>query len=271
MPELPEVETLRRGLEPLAIGRKFLGVEVRQPRLRKKIPAGLNAKIAGSKLIALERRAKYLLFRFSPGTLLIHLGMSGTIFRSQTQTPAGKHDHFDLLLPKQELLRYRDPRRFGMAVWTSSPPYSHRLLSHLGPEPLGPDLHAEYLRKVFHKKTAPVKSLLLDGTKISGIGNIYASEALFRAGIAPKRSAGRISASRCDLLVKSIKNVLQEALAAGGTTLKDHRRVDGSPGWFAQDLAVYGRNNQDCRNCGNTVKKALLAGRSTYWCSTCQK
>lgn len=271
MPELPEVETLRRGLEPLAVGRRFRGARVRQSRLRKRITPGLDGKVAGAKLEALERRAKYLLFRFSSGTLLLHLGMSGTLFRSHAGTPPGKHDHFDLLLPGKEILRYRDPRRFGMAVWTSAPPLSHPLLAHLGPEPLGPGLNAAYLREVFHNRKAPVKSLLMDGRNVAGIGNIYACEALYRAGISPVRAGGRISASRCGFLVEGIQSVLGEALEAGGTTLRDHRQVDGSPGWFSQNLAVYGRKGQECPACGETVKKRVLSGRATFWCPHCQR
>ncbi len=271
MPELPEVETTRRGLEPRLIGRKVRGAVVREPRLRWPVPTTLGRALGGARVQAVERRAKYLLLRSDRGTAIIHLGMSGHLRVLPATTPAGPHDHLDLLLDDGNALRLRDPRRFGAFLFTRRAPERHPLLRGLGPEPLAGELSGDHLFRRSRRRRAPLRNFLLDGRVVAGVGNIYANEAAFLAGIDPRRPAGRISLDRYRRLVASLERVLTSALAAGGTTLRDFRRVDGEPGYFSLRLWVYGREGKQCRRCRTTIRRAVLGARSIFYCRRCQR
>jgi len=277
MPELPEVETTRNGLAPHLVGERVSGLEVRQPKLRWPVPNELAGKIEGQRLIAIERRAKYLLFRFNSGTLLVHLGMSGSlriINADQIDEPPQKHDHIDIRFgsaKKLKVIRYCDPRRFGAFLWHEGDPFEHKLLSHLGPEPLSDTFDVDYLYAQSCGRAKAIKLLIMEQSIVVGVGNIYASEALFMAGIDPRREAGRISRKRLSRLVDSIKEVLQLAIKAGGTTLKDFVGGDGKPGYFSQELRVYGRAGESCVSCSKAIKKIAQGQRATFFCSNCQK
>ena len=270
MPQHPEVETTRRGVMPLLVGRKVGLVEVRERRLRRPITPGLAGKLRGQVLRSVERRSKYLLFRFDTGCLLIHLGMSGSLRVVRRGTELRKHDHVDIDFGATRVLRYHDPRRFGLILWTSGTD-SHPLLAQLGPEPLESEFTSSYLRQRARGRKIAVKPFLMDGKVVVGVGNIYASEALFRAGIRPGRAAGRLSLPDCERIVAAIREVLQAAIREGGTTLRDFVGSDGEPGYFAQELAVYGRAGQPCRRCEAPIQHRVLGQRATYWCSACQK
>lgn len=271
MPELPEVETTRRGIAPQLLGRTVKAVTVRQPRLRWPVPAELQ-QMAGQRIAAVERRAKYILLATPAGSAIIHLGMSGSL-RIVTATNAAprKHDHVDIAVTGGRLLRLHDPRRFGAVLWTTDPPTQHPLLSPLGPEPLGESFDGDYLHARSRGKRVPVKQFIMDGRVVVGVGNIYASEALFLAGISPLRAAGRIALPRYRTLAECVRQVLSDAIAQGGTTLRDFVNSDGQPGYFLQQLKVYGRQDQPCRRCGTAVKALRLAQRSTYYCPRCQR
>lgn len=271
MPELPEVETTRAGVAPHVVDKRIERVIVRQPKLRWPIPADLPAHLSGSAVEALSRRAKYLLFQANQGTLLVHLGMSGSLRIVETGLPHGLHDHVDIEFCGGTTLRYADPRRFGAFLWVAGDPYSHPLLQSLGPEPLDDAFSAAYLHNLAAQRKLPVKSFIMDSRVVVGVGNIYANEALFRAGIHPKRAAGRIALSRYLDLVRAIKDTLAEAIACGGTTLKDFVGGDGKPGYFKQELKVYGRAGQGCLRCGQLLKEIRLGQRSTVFCSDCQR
>ena len=271
MPELPEVETTRRGIEPHLRGRRIANVVVRQPLLREPVPADLAAAATGGRLAAVERRGKYLLLRLDAGTLIVHLGMSGSLRLVPAGTPPGPHDHVDLVFDHDTVLRLRDPRRFGIVTWTTTDPLTHRLLRRLGPEPLGPDFGGAHLAAAGRARRVTVKSLLLDGTVVAGVGNIYANEALYRARIHPARRSGRIAAARYGLLAASVREVLTAAVAAGGTTLRDFTDGAGRPGYFALRLAVYGREGAPCPACGAPVRRVTLGQRSTFYCGRCQR
>ena len=271
MPELPEVETTRRGIAPHLLHKTVIGVTIRQPRLRWPIPAQLNELLSGQRVQAVERRAKYLLLRFDHGSLIIHLGMSGSLRMIPQQTRADKHDHFDLLLMDGQLLRLRDPRRFGAVLWTSDDPALHPLISPLGPEPLANEFSSERLYRIGHKRRSAVKNLIMDSHVVVGVGNIYANESLFLAGIHPQRISNRISASRYERLVNSIKQVLTEAIRQGGTTLKDFQQADGNPGYFTQQLLVYGHGGEPCPNCGASIVQRKIGQRSSFFCPVCQR
>jgi len=271
MPELPEVETTRRGIVPLVEGRTITGVVVREHRLRWPVTRGLAKKLVGQKIHRVTRRAKYLLFSLDQGALIVHLGMSGRLWVVDANQVAIKHDHVDLLLDNGTVLRFHDPRRFGAILWTTVDPESHTLLQHLGPEPLGEEFTASYLYQKCRGRKRRIRDVLLDSHVVAGIGNIYANEALHLAGIDPRRAAGRISGPRIERLVSAIVEVLNAAIQAGGTTLRDYRGGDGRPGYFQQTLAVYGRAGQPCPHCGGAVVSQHLGGRSLFFCRHCQK
>ena len=272
MPELPEVETTRRGLAPYCVGAVVDRVVVRESRLRWPVPAALSSRITGLRLQDLDRRAKYLIMRFDSGdSLILHLGMSGYIrVVSPTVTPL-KHDHVDLGFDNGACLRFHDARRFGSIHLTEEPAESHPLLSALGPEPLSEHFNGSYLRTKAGNRRVAVKSFIMDSHIVVGVGNIYATEALYRAGIHPGRSAGRISQRRFDRLAETIQAVLSEAIEAGGTTLRDFTRSDGQPGYFQQSLDAYGRGGEPCRRCGKTMSSVRLAQRATVYCPGCQR
>ncbi len=271
MPELPEVETIRCGIEPLIKGRRVTRVVVRTPRLRWPVPADLAERFTGQTVCAVERRAKYLLLRTAAGTLLIHLGMSGFLRVLERPHPPGKHDHADIEFAGGIVLRLNDTRRFGALLWIDGDPLRHPLLTDLGPEPLSEELSGAYLHRRAAGRRLAVKPFIMDSKVVVGVGNIYASEALFRAGIHPSRPAGRISLVRYGCLAEAIRQVLQQAIAAGGTTLRDFSDQDGRPGYFAQQLQVYGRAGEPCFRCGRIIRKIQLGQRSTYFCSKCQR
>ncbi len=270
MPELPEVETTRRGIAPHLEGQRVTEVVVRQPRLRWPIPAELTTALAGQRIDAVRRRGKYLLLETAAGTALLHLGMSGSLRVLQADEPPRAHDHVDICLADGRCLRLRDPRRFGALLWTRRPAAEHRLLRDLGPEPLDQDFDSDYLAQRAHGRRAAIKSFIMDSRIVVGVGNIYASEALFLAGIHPKTAAGRIGRARLARLVEAIRTVLTQAIAQGGTTLRDFSDSDGRPGYFQQRLSVYGRAGEPCRRCTGTIRSLTLGQRNTYYCPRCQ-
>lgn len=270
MPELPEVETTRRGILPHVCGRSVTGVEVREPRLRWPVTAGLAEAITGARVSDVQRRGKYLLVRIGEGCLMIHLGMSGSLRILPASSSPGKHDHLDISFGER-LLRFTDPRRFGSVLWLDDWPPQHPLLDSLGPEPLSDDFTGDYFYGRSRGRKVPVKSFLMDSRIVVGVGNIYANEALFSAGIHPLRQAGRISSRRCAAVVEATRDVLERAIEAGGTTLRDFTDSAGKPGYFVQKLRVYGRGGQACRDCGGVLKEIRLGGRSTVYCPTCQR
>ncbi|PLX61946.1 bifunctional DNA-formamidopyrimidine glycosylase/DNA-(apurinic or apyrimidinic site) lyase [Sedimenticola selenatireducens] len=270
MPELPEVETTRSGIAPHIEGKRIAGVAVRQPQLRWPIPDDLASLLTGRTVRSVERRAKYLLLNLANGTLILHLGMSGSLRILPRETTPGKHDHFDLLF-RHCCLRLRDPRRFGAVLWTDRPVEQHPLITHLGPEPLSLEFSGDYLYRQAQQRRVAVKNLIMDGHVVVGVGNIYANEALFRAGIHPARTAQRISAARCALLTGEIKSVLAAAIQRGGTTLRDFQQEDGKPGYFAQELLVYGKAGAPCPGCGTPLKQRRIGQRSSFFCGRCQR
>ena len=271
MPELPEVETTRQGILSHAQGQTIAAVVVRDRRLRWPIPEELGRILPGATILDIERRGKYLLFRTDAGTLIVHLGMSGSLRVLADDEPPGKHDHVDIELASGERLRYNDPRRFGCMLWTLADPLEHELLSHLGPEPLHADFDAAYLFGLSRHRKVAVKTFVMDSKVVVGVGNIYANEALFMAGIRPGRAAGRVSRHHCEGLVTAIKTVLAAAIEQGGTTLRDFVGGDGKPGYFRQQLNVYGRAGQPCLQCGLELSESRLGQRSTVYCRNCQR
>lgn len=271
MPELPEVETTRRGIEPHIKGRCIADVVVRQSRLRWTIPRGLKQKLAARRIDSVGRRAKYLLLGFDNGTLILHLGMSGSLRIVDAASEAGKHDHVDIVLDNGKALRLTDPRRFGAVLWTNTTPSEHELLASLGPEPLSDDFDGEYLFRRSRGRKNSIKQFIMDGKIVVGVGNIYASESLYLAGINPKRAAGKVSRERYLRLAEAIKAVLSAAIEQGGTTLRDFVGGDGKPGYFAQKLNVYGKEGEPCPACGTAIKQIVLGQRSTYYCPLCQR
>lgn len=270
MPELPEVETTRRGVAPHLVGRAVTAVAVRDGRLRWPVPPDLDARLLGQRLEAVERRAKYLLFRFAAGTLLVHLGMSGSLRVVPAGLPPGPHDHVDLAFGTRAL-RLRDPRRFGSLHWVRGDASAHPLLARLGPEPLGDDFTPERLHAVARRRRVSAKSLLMDGRVVVGVGNIYANESLFRAGIRPTRRSDRLTRADCERLTTAVKAVLTEAIACGGTTLRDFVHEDGQPGYFRIALEAYGRGGEPCPRCGGTMKALRVGQRATVYCPHCQR
>ncbi len=271
MPELPEVETTRRGIAPLVTGRTVSKVIVRVDKLRWPVSQTLGESLGGQAILGVDRRAKYLLLRIENGTVLIHLGMSGHLRVVPNDTPAGKHDHIDILLSDGHCLRLNDPRRFGALLWLPSDPHEHPLLAGLGPEPFAAEMDGHYLWERSRSRKVAVKPFIMDQRTVVGVGNIYASEALFRAGIDPRKEAGRVSRDRYHRLAAAIREVLEAAIAAGGTTIRNFRGEGGKPGYFAIQLKVYGRDGEPCPNCGKAIKQVNLGQRSTYFCSSCQK
>lgn len=273
MPELPEVEVCRRGLQPEVEGQTILGATVRVPRLRLPLSATLGETLAGQRVAAVRRRGKYLLLDcrggVEDGCLIIHLGMSGNLRFVAPEAPVGKHDHVDLLFARQ-VLRFSDPRRFGLVLWQAADAPAHPLLAVLGLEPLGDEFTAEWLWAATRRRAAPIKPLLMDSHLVVGIGNIYASESLFRAGISPLRAANRISGERYERLVPAIRQTLSDAIAAGGSSIRDYVHSDGGAGCFQVDCAVYDRAGAPCRRCGGSVRQIRQSGRSTYYCASCQ-
>lgn len=271
MPELPEVETTRRGIAGKLTGNTAEGAIVRNARLRWPVPDGLSELLTGQTLLTIERRAKYLLLRFERGCLLVHLGMSGSLRVLTEAFPPEKHEHIDLLFSGGLRLRYRDPRRFGSFHWITGDPAQHPLLCKLGPEPLSSQFTAEYLVNQLTGKSVAVKIAIMNQHIVVGVGNIYASEALFRAGILPQRPAGSITAVETGRLAATIRAVLEEAIAAGGSTLRDYVGSDGKAGYFTMNNAVYARAGQPCRHCGTPILSVHLGQRATFWCPHCQQ
>jgi formamidopyrimidine-DNA glycosylase len=271
VPELPEVETTRRGVAPLVVGRTVSSINVREPRLRQPVPNNLAKLLTGRKLIAVDRRSKYLLFRFNTGTLIVHLGMSGSLRIVAPQTELRKHDHVEIIFDAAHCLRLHDPRRFGLMVWTREPPGEHPLLHHLGPEPWDPIFDDAYLYQCAKGRKLAVKNFIMDGRIVVGVGNIYASESLHRAGVHPARAAGRVSQLRFAKLIASVREVLEEALAVGGTTLRDFVKSDGEPGYFALELKVYARAGEPCGGCGEPIRSTIIGQRSSFYCPQCQR
>lgn len=271
MPELPEVETTLRGIKPHIHLKKVTQVIVRRPRLRWDIPQNLHEILLGQTLKQLERRSKYLLLHFEKGTLIIHLGMSGRLQILSKFLPPQKHDHVDIYFDNQKYLRFTDPRRFGAILWTNEAHTLHPLLANIGPEPLSNDFNGDYLWKKARGRKISVKAFLMDGKIVAGVGNIYAIEALFLAGIHPHTSAGKISKERYQILVHAIQTVLKNAIKKGGTTLKDFIKPSGSPGYFQIKLNVYGKEGEACPNCRTTLKGIKTGQRSSVFCPNCQR
>jgi formamidopyrimidine-DNA glycosylase len=275
MPELPEVETTRRGIAPHLIGRRIVNVTLRRADLRWPIPREISELLPGQRIDDVERRAKYLLLHTAAGSALLHLGMTGVLRVLPPDIAPGTHDHVDLLLePGQQtgprILRFTDPRRFGCLLW-QPPGATHELLSNLGPEPLTDDFDGALLWRRSRGRKAAVKLFLMDNAIVVGVGNIYASEALFAAGIDPRRAAGSISRARYDRLAGEVKRILAYAIERGGTTLRDFINPDGAPGYFFRELFVYGREGEPCKVCGTPIKQTVIGQRSTFWCPRCQK
>ena len=271
MPELPEVETSRRGIEPHILGRKVTALAVRYWQLRWPIPRNLPALLAGHKLQAVERRGKYLIFRFSHGCALIHLGMSGSVRIVNVSEPVAKHDHFDICFDAGKVLRYTDPRRFGSLLWAAGEVGEHELIRHLGPEPLSDEFDWQYLYQCSRQRKQALKTFIMDSKLVVGVGNIYANEALFASGIKPIRLAGKLTKAQAQCLVDNIKRVLARAIEQGGTTLKDFVGGDGKPGYFAQELLVYGRGGLPCVRCDKPLKEIRIGQRATVYCTQCQQ
>lgn len=270
MPELPEVETTRRGLRPHVRGRRIVRLAVYEPRLRWRIASDVPAKVAGQHITSVGRRAKYLLLELGSGTLLVHLGMSGNLRAVPADAPRLKHDHFDLVLDSGRALRFNDPRRFGSLLYTADSA-THPLLASLGPEPLGEKFDADYLYRITRRRRLAIKQLLMNSRLVVGVGNIYASEALFRARIRPQRRASSLSRAEAGRLVRAVRAVLGQAIRAGGTTLRDYLSADGAPGYFRQRLYVYERRGRPCRRCRTPVRALTQGQRSTYYCPSCQQ
>ena len=271
MPELPEVETTRRGLAPHMQGHRIDAVIVRNRALRWPIPRGLAKQVSGRTVRAVERRGKYLLIDCGAGWMILHLGMSGSLRVVPNGTPAGKHDHVDLVLSSEMIARLTDPRRFGALLWEPDDPLHHPLLARLAPEPLGTEFQAGWLHARTRGRRAAIKTIVMDSHIVVGVGNIYASESLFRAGIHPGLAAGRVSLLRCDKLVAAIQETLAAAIAAGGSTLRDYVGAQGDPGYFQQTYFVYGRRGKPCRVCGTAIKALRQGQRSTFFCPVCQR
>jgi formamidopyrimidine-DNA glycosylase len=271
MPELPEVETTCRGIAPHIVGQTIKQLIIRQPQLRWPVPETLNKVLCGQEIHSVTRRAKYLLFSTDAGTMLIHLGMSGSLrIMSAGQSP-GKHDHIDFIFNNDTVLRFNDTRRFGAVLWADAPVEQHPLLKDLGPEPVLDDFNGELLYQRANNRKVPVKSFIMDSHVVVGIGNIYANEALFMAGLLPSRPAGSISLAHYEKLADCIRIILRQAILQGGTTLRDFVNEAGKPGYFQQQLRVYGRANQPCIDCQQLLTEIRMANRSTVFCNTCQR
>jgi formamidopyrimidine-DNA glycosylase len=271
MPELPEVEITRRGLSAHLAGRTIANVVIRNGMLRWPIPKNLSSLLRGRIIISLKRRAKYLLMNCGNGTLILHLGMSGSLRVLAADTLPDVHDHFDLVLNNGKLMRLRDPRRFGAVLWHDGDPHTHPLLANLGPEPLEKNFDARYLFQATRKRSASIKQCIMDNHIVVGVGNIYANEALFRAGIKPQLAAGKLSLPRSEKLVAAIRATLEEAIKQGGSSLRDFVDTSGNPGYFQQNYWVYGRGGDPCSCCGSPIRQIRQGQRSSFYCVTCQK
>ena len=271
MPELPEVETTRRGIAPRLTGATITRVRISDRRLRWPIPDDLEKNLTGCTVNSVDRRAKYILLRTDAGTAIIHLGMSGTLRFVEPGTPPKKHDHVDIEIDSGSVLRFNDPRRFGCLLWADGRPLDHPLLARLGPEPLSDAFTGVYLHAASRSRRIAIKPHLMNAAVVVGVGNIYASESLFRAGIHPKRVAGRISLERMTRLSDAIKLILQESIRHGGTTLRDFYNGAGQPGYFRNELSVYGREGEACMLCQRPIRQIVLGQRSTFYCANCQR
>lgn len=271
MPELPEVETTCRGIAPHIEGQTIKQVIIRQPKLRWPVPETLAQTLTGLSIQSVSRRAKYLLFSTASGTMLLHLGMSGSLRIISSGQAAGKHDHIDFVFNNGTVLRFNDPRRFGAVLWTTESAVEHPLLKKLGPEPLLSDFNGELLYALSRNRKIAVKSFIMDSHVVVGVGNIYANEALFMSGIQPERQAGKISLARYQKLAECIPMVLQQAIGQGGTTLRDFVNEAGKPGYFQQQLKVYGRAGLPCVDCNQPLTEVRIANRSTVFCGACQR
>jgi formamidopyrimidine-DNA glycosylase len=271
MPELPEVETTRRGVAPHVERQKVTAVRIYDRRLRWPVPRDLAQRLVGRRIDRVDRRSKYLLFRIGPDTLLVHLGMTGSLRIFTDAPPKQAHDHVDLEFANGVVLRYRDPRRFGAMLWSDGAATEHRLLVRLGAEPFGREFDADYLHRATRGRRTAIKLVLMDSHVVVGVGNIYANESLFRAGIRPDRAAGRIARDRLGRLATAVRDTLSEAIAKGGSTLRDYVDSRGEPGYFQLDYCVYGREDEPCRICGRPIRMRRLGGRATYYCIHCQR
>lgn len=271
MPELPEVETTRCGLEPHLLGQRICAVIVRNARLRTPIIPELVQLLPGKTISGIARRGKYLLIDCGQGWLILHLGMSGSLRILPAATPPEKHDHFDLVLENGNCMRLRDPRRFGAVIWTQTDPLRHPLLVQLGVEPLTDEFDGSWLYRITRDRKTSIKQTLMDGHLVVGVGNIYANEALFRAGIRPMLPAGRLGRERCERLAQAVKDVLRQAIAAGGSSLRDFVDSSGKPGYFQQQYFVYGRDGESCRQCGSAIHLLRQGQRASFYCAQCQR
>ncbi len=279
MPELPEVETTLAGLRPSLLGAKIVRLVVRERRLRWHIQSGLESKVRGRTIIAMRRRGKYMLIHLDRGGLLMHLGMSGSfrvILANTSKNTGGNtaietHDHYDLITDRGDIIRYRDPRRFGCLLWASGDPTQHKLIRTLGIEPLNLEFNGKYLHHAAKGRTLAVKNLLMNGKIVVGVGNIYAAESLFDSGIHPARGCHRISEQRYQRLAESVQKILNQAIQQGGSTIRDFAAADGQPGYFAQELMVYGRAGAQCHQCKTPIRNITLGQRSTFYCPKCQR
>jgi formamidopyrimidine-DNA glycosylase len=271
MPELPEVETTKQGIKPHLEGQIISEMQVRQFKLRLPVPEHINARCAGKKIIAVTRRAKYILIQLSEGYILIHLGMSGHLRIVSNNSAPEKHDHISMVLTNGQELRFCDPRRFGLFLYLDDNPHQHKLLTHLGPEPFDTQFNGNYLHQRAKNKNKPIKSFIMDNEVVVGVGNIYATESLFLSRIHPSTPAKNLSAKACDTLALHIQETLKQAIECGGTTLRDFYAFDGKPGYFSISLKVYGRKNQPCLNCQYPIEAIQIGGRNSAFCPNCQK
>lgn len=270
MPELPEVETTKQGIKPYLKEQIIDSITIRNAQLRLPVPTDIELLCAGKKVMAVTRRAKYILIHLSEGYILIHLGMSGHLRIVPARTEPKKHDHIDLQMTNGNILRYCDPRRFGLFLYIDKNPYQHPLLAHLGPEPLAEEFTSQYLYQRSRNKNQPVKSFIMTNEIVVGVGNIYATESLFLTGIHPQMPAHQLTETSSHLLTTQIKKILESAINAGGTTLKDFYTFDGKPGYFSVSLQVYGRKNQPCFQCNQIIETIVIAGRHSAFCPQCQ-
>lgn len=270
MPELPEVETTLRGIEPYLLKKKILNIQVRQAQLRWPVP-GTLAELKNQTVQSLDRRGKYIIASTKTGSIIIHLGMSGSLRIVDKPFDLRKHDHVIFELHENRSMVYHDPRRFGTILWTSEPAMQHSLLRKLGPEPLSDSFDGGLLFKLSRNKKVAVKNFIMNGHIVVGVGNIYANEALFRSGIRPGKAAGRVTGVQYNLLAQNIKKVLDAAIKSGGTTLRDFVNSKGEPGYFQQTLNVYGREGEPCHQCGDAIKQRTIGQRSTFYCANCQQ
>ena len=271
MPELPEVEVVRLGISPHILHQKITDVIIRHPRLRFPVPARLKEHLIGKTIFAIQRRGKYLLFSTAEGTLIWHLGMSGSLRILTEATPPQKHDHIDLVFSRQRCLRFNDPRRFGSVLWTTENPLEHPLLASLGPEPLSEDFTADYLWEKARNRKVAIKNFIMNSKTVVGVGNIYAAEALFTAKLHPLKPANKVKREQFKLLCQIIQDLLGKAIKKGGTTLKDFVNSEGKPGYFKQELRVYGRGGEPCLICGTVLRSLRVGQRGTVFCPECQK